>query len=61
LHVNSIHGVVDFCTIIMDAGHEEHALILECVGREFHTGKRDCSEVVFDDPAERLKNMEVDF
>jgi len=55
------HGYEDFLNIIMDPGHEEHDSMLEWTGGEFHPEHFDCSEVVFDDPAERLEALDEDF
>ena len=54
------HGYEDFLSIIMDPDHEEHDSMLEWAGGEFHPEHFDCSEVVFDDPAERLANLDAD-
>ncbi|MDP2157502.1 MAG: plasmid pRiA4b ORF-3 family protein [Nitrospirota bacterium] len=54
-------GYENFLNIIMDPAHEEHDSMLNWAGGDFHPEHFDCSEVVFDDPAERLKNMEEDF
>ena len=55
------HGYEDFLEIIMDPDHEEYESMLEWAGDEFHPEHFDCTEVVFDDPAERLKNLDADF
>ncbi len=55
------HGYEDFLEIIMDPKHEEHDSMLEWAGGEFNPEHFDCSEVVFDDPSERLKNLDEDF
>lgn len=55
------HGYEDFLEIIMDPDHEEHDSMLEWAGGEFHPEHFDCTEIVFDDPAERLKNLSSDF
>ena len=55
------HGYEDFLNIIMDPGHEEHNSMLEWAGGEFHPEHFDCSEVFFDDPAERLEALDEDF
>ncbi|MDP2156142.1 MAG: plasmid pRiA4b ORF-3 family protein [Nitrospirota bacterium] len=55
------HGYEDFLEIIMDPDHEEHDSMLEWVGGEFHPEHFACSQVIFDDPAERLKNLDSDF
>ncbi|MHB8882983.1 MAG: plasmid pRiA4b ORF-3 family protein [Thermodesulfovibrionales bacterium] len=52
------HGYEDFLNIIMDPGNEEHEEMLDWAGGEFHPEHFACSEIVFDDPAERLKNLE---
>jgi Plasmid pRiA4b ORF-3-like protein len=55
------HGYERFLAIIMDPNHEEHDSMLEWAGGEFHPEQFDCSEVVFDDPAERLENLDSDY
>jgi len=53
-------GYEDFLNIIMDPSHKEHDSMLTWAGGEFHPEHFDCSEVLFDDPSERLTNMEED-
>ncbi|MBI5102633.1 MAG: plasmid pRiA4b ORF-3 family protein [Nitrospirae bacterium] len=55
------HGYEDFLEIIIDPDHEEHESVLEWVGGEFHPEHFDCTAVIFDDPAERLENLDADF
>jgi hypothetical protein len=55
------HGYENFLEIIMDPDHEEHYSMLEWVGGEFHPEHFDCSDVVFDDPAERFEDLDSDF
>jgi hypothetical protein len=55
------YGYEDFLAIIMDPTHEEYDSMLEWVGGEFHPERFDCSEVIFDDPAERLESLDADF
>jgi hypothetical protein len=57
----SSHGYEDFLSIIMDPDHEEHDSMLEWAGGEFHPEHFTCADVVFDDPAERLENLDADF
>jgi len=45
----------------MDSGHEEYNSMFESVGGEFDPEHFDCSKDIFEDPAERLENMEEDF
>jgi hypothetical protein len=54
------YGYENFLATIMDPGHEEHDSMLEWAGGEFHPEHFDCTEVVFDDPAERLNNLDAD-
>jgi hypothetical protein len=54
------YGYQDFLDIIMDPAHEEHDSMLDWAGGEFHPEHFVCSEVIFDDPAERLKNLDED-
>ena len=35
--------------------------MIQCLSGEFHPEHFDCSEVIFEDPAERLENLEEDF
>ena len=56
-----IHGYENFLEIIMDPKHEDHDSMLEWAGGEFNPEHFDCSGVVFDDPAERLKSLDEDF
>ena len=55
------NGYEDFLAIIMDPAHEEYESMLEWAGGEFHPEHFDFSEVLFDDPAKRLKNLDADF
>jgi len=55
------HGYENFLDIIKDINHDEHDSMLEWAGGEFHSEQFDCKEVAFDDPAERLKDLEEDF
>jgi hypothetical protein len=55
------HGYEDFLSIIMDPKHEEHDSMLEWAGGEFDPEHFGCTEVVFDDPAERRENLDADF
>ena len=55
------HGYEDFLNIIMDPSHDEHDSMLEWAGGEFQPEHFDCLEVIFEDPAERLENLEEDF
>ncbi|HYA14787.1 MAG TPA: plasmid pRiA4b ORF-3 family protein [Syntrophales bacterium] len=55
------YGYEEFLSIIMNPGHEEHESRLEWAGGEFHPEHFDCSEVVFEDPDERLQNLDADF
>lgn len=55
-----LYGYEDFLAIIMDPDHEEHDSMLEWAGGEFHPEHFDCSEVVFDDPVERLESLDAD-
>lgn len=54
------YGYEDFLSIIMEPDHEEHNSMLEWVGGEFHPEHFDCTEIVFDDPVERLENLDAD-
>jgi len=45
----------------MDPKHGEHDSMLEWAGGEFNPEHFYCSEVIFDDPAERLKSLDEDF
>jgi hypothetical protein len=55
------HGYENFLNIIMDPSHEEYDSMLECAGGKFQPEHFDCSEGIFEDPAERLENLEGDF
>lgn len=54
-------GYEDFIEIIMNPKHEEYDSMLEWAGGEFNPEHFDCSEVVFDDPGERLRNLDSEF
>jgi hypothetical protein len=55
------HGYENFLAIIMNPAHEEHESMLEWAGGEFHPEHFAFAEVLFDDPAKRLKNLDTDF
>lgn len=54
-------GYEDFLEIIMDPKHEERDSMLTWVGGNFRPEHFECSEVVFDDPTERLKRLFEDY
>lgn len=50
-------GYRDFLKIITDPKHDEHDEMLEWVGGEFDPDHFDVNDIVFDNPAERLKML----
>jgi len=42
----------------MDPAHEEHDSMIDWAEGEFQPEHFDCSEVIFHDPVERMKNIE---
>jgi len=54
-------GYENFLNIIMDPSSEEHGSMLEWAGGEFHPEHFHCSEVIFEDPADRLEDLKEDF
>lgn len=50
-------GYADFLEAIMDPAHESYDEMLEWAGKDFDPEHLDISEIVFDDPKERLKLM----
>lgn len=55
------HGYADFLHAIMEPKHRQHDELLAWIGGEFHPEQFNCAEVIFDDPAERLENLEEDY
>ena len=50
------YGYEDFLKIIRDPDDEQHERMLEWIGGEFDSEHFNPKEVIFDDPAERLKD-----
>ncbi len=55
--VGGVRGYEEFLDAIKDPKHERHDELLEWVGGEFDPEEFDPSEIHFDDPRKRLKNV----